>query len=90
MICATALGDLTETTVGIGKDLFLRMLSSALLFGAALSAILYGSFTYDQISGQSSAAFQSAVLTLSFWMSGVFLVLGTLVQIFIARLEEPK
>jgi hypothetical protein len=88
MVCATALGDLTESSVAVGRDLVLRILSSALLFGAALAAILYGVFLHAQIANSGSLDFQERLLSIAVWMSIVFLALATTVQILLGRIKE--
>jgi hypothetical protein len=88
MVCATALGDITESSVAVGRDIVLRILSSALLLGAVVSAILYGSFLNEQMAVAGSAAFQRRLFTLAALMSLLFLGLGTVVQVLLARIEE--
>lgn len=89
MVSATALGDLSELTSKVGADGLLRFLFSALLFCAAISAILYGSFVYSIIvDTEATTLFQRNLLHLALWMSIAVFLLTTLVQILISRIEQ--
>src|SRR3954468_17294826 len=81
MICATALSDISELRSTAGADPILRILWSALLLGASVSAMLYGSFMYDRLATGGSQLFQHRLLYMSGAVAVTFLVLGTLVQI---------
>ena len=90
MICATALGDLQEVRSAVGRDVPLSVLSSALLLGAAVSAILYGSLAYDKIITGGTPLFQKNLLAVSLAVAGTFFVLALLVQILVAKIEEAR
>ncbi len=87
MICASALGDLHELTSVVGKDSVMRVLSSALLLGAAFAGILYGGFVYAGLPNQASGTFQRNLFQLSLMLAPTSLFVGTVVQIMIARTE---
>lgn len=87
MICASALGDLNEFTAVVGKDGVMRLLSSALLIGAAFAGILYGGFVYAALPGQASATFQRNLFHLSLILAPAALFIGTVVQVMIAKTE---
>jgi hypothetical protein len=88
MVCATALGDLTEAMVKGAADLLLRGLFSALLVGAVASAILYGSFIYSSVSTTGAATFRSNLAQISALLAVVFGLLGTAVQVLLGRIER--
>lgn len=90
MVSATAMGDLSDITGILGWDILLRIIASTLLIGAIFSAILYGSFLYDTIIGPGSLVFRARLFRISIWLSIVLFVLGTLVEILVARIEDQK
>jgi hypothetical protein len=87
-ISATALGDISETITSIGGDLTFRILSSALLVGAVVSAILYGGLIYDTtIVINSPSGFRENLLNFSIGLAVVMFILGTVVEVLIGKIE---
>lgn len=90
IVCATALGDLSEVAKPIGRDITLKIFRSVLLFGAVFSAILYGSLLYDTAIGPGSAAFRSRLLTVSVLMAVAFFILSTVVEAILGKIEDRQ
>jgi hypothetical protein len=86
VVCATAMGDLSESTMTMLGNVFF----SALLLGLITSAILYGCLLYDGIVGPSaaSASFRLHLPSMSVTLAVVFFVLTTAVQIYLGRSES--
>jgi hypothetical protein len=87
MVSATALGDLADVSPHISGGWTLTLCRSALLLGAILSAILYGSFLYDTLLSTGLPEFRSRVFTFSRWLASVLFVLSTLVEVLLARIR---
>jgi hypothetical protein len=87
MVCAVALGDIHEFRSAVRPDALIHATASALLLGVCASAILYGSFVYDKIMAGGNPTFQHRLLYVSIGLASVFLVAGTVLQVFIGRVE---
>jgi cellulose synthase/poly-beta-1,6-N-acetylglucosamine synthase-like glycosyltransferase len=86
MISATALRDLIAIPVVLGAELVL--LAVILTFGVVLSSFLYGILLYDRLIVPIPEAFRSSMLTWSIVIAIVFLLLGTIVEALVGRLER--
>ncbi len=91
MVSAISLGDISEINFIIKKwDITFGVLKSALLLGAVWSAILYGSFLYDSIIGQSLSNFRIQLLNVSMLLAVILFILSTIVQVLIGKIEGDK
>lgn len=90
MVSATALGDLSEVRVSIGKDLLLQVSSSCLLLGTVVSAILYGALLHDSIVGPNSVSFQGNLLNLAIIVAVMSFVASTTVEVLLGRIIDAE
>ncbi len=80
------MGDLSETGLQLGWTLSHSIFFSGLLLGLIASAILYGCLLYEGISGTATLA-RLRALQLSFGLAVAFLILSTVVEVYLGRLE---
>ena len=94
MVSATAMGDLFELIGSTDWKPSLGILGSSMLLGGALAAILYGalvsSLLYNDAIGPDAKSFRSGLLIVSLALGLVLLVVSTLTEVLIGRLEDAK
>jgi hypothetical protein len=90
MICVTSLGDLNDLIEPVGKDDLLYGLSLFFVFGAVISAVLYGTFIFELLVGSNIVGFRRGLMWLSIGLGVVLFIVGTLVQVLLARVTEPR
>lgn len=88
VVCASAMGDLSESTALIGRTVNASILYSALLLGLISSAILYGCLLYDGIAGPGDINFRLQLLRMSVVLAVVFFLVSTIAEIYLGR-NEP-
>jgi len=87
VVCASAMGDLSESTAVIGRTVTASILYSGLLLGLISSAILYGCLLYDGIAGPGSIDFRLQLLRMSVTLAVVFFLVSTIAEIYMGRNE---
>jgi hypothetical protein len=87
VVCASAMGDLSESTALIGRTVTASALYSAFLLGLISSAILYGCLLYDGIAGPGSVGFRLQLLRMSVVLAAVFFLVSTIAEIYLGRNE---
>ena len=89
VVCASAMGDLSESTALVGRTVVASILFSALLLGLISSAILYGCLLYDGIAGPGPASvnFRLQLLRMSVALAVVFFGVSTIAEIYLGRNE---
>ncbi len=90
IISASALGDINETTNMIGWDIIFSILFSALMLGAIISAILYGSFLSVGIFEIKIEKFYDNLLWVSILLGFCLFILGTIVEFLIGKIEANR
>lgn len=88
MLNATALGDLSEVAPGIGSETLYRVLHSALLLCALVSAIFYGCLVFESVFQIANPLFRWRLLFISFSLDAVSLLLATSAELFLARIRS--
>lgn len=87
MVAATSLGDIKDLRVEIGGDIFLDIFFSVMLLLLLVSAILYGCNVIADNTNISIIDIDGKVLKLSGAISAVSGILGTIIQVIIAKSE---
>jgi hypothetical protein len=92
MVCATARGDLSELEPSIGWNRSFSILGSALMIGAIVSAMLYGSLLFSSLFesslGAEAVLFRSRLLIPSIVFAFVFLGISTWTEILLGKLDD--
>jgi hypothetical protein len=92
MVSATAMGDLSEVLPSIGWSPTFGILGSFMLLGAVFSAILYGgllsSLLFGEILGAAAKSFRSGLLIVSICLAIILLVVSTLTEVFLGKIES--
>jgi hypothetical protein len=91
MVSATAMGDLSEVLPAVGWSPTFGILGSFMLLGAVFSAILYGgllsSLLFGDILGPAAKSFRSGLLIMSVCLAVVLLIVSTLTEILLGKIE---
>ena len=87
MVTATSLGDIKDLRAEAGADIFLDVFFSAMLLFLIASAILYGCNVLSENTGIQIIDMKEKGLKISICISGISTMLGTIIQIIIARSE---
>lgn len=87
MVAAISLGNIKDFHRIIGKDIFFDLFFSAMLLLLLMSAILYGCYVFADNVNIDLVVKKESVLFFSVIISIVIGVLGTIVQIVIAKSE---
>jgi glucan phosphoethanolaminetransferase (alkaline phosphatase superfamily) len=87
MLNATALGDLSEISQALHGELTYRVLHSAILLCAIVSAIFYGCLVYEDTFQSGPLVFQERLLIVSLFLDGVSFVLTTAAEVLLARIR---
>jgi hypothetical protein len=90
MVSATAMGDLSEVTAPIDRDLILKVLQAILLIGAIWAAVLYGTLLYDSIIGPGSPSFRLGLLQVSAGLAVSLFLFSTVTQVLLGKIEGGK
>lgn len=89
MVSATSLDDISEIKKYYSKlDFTIKILGSALLFGAIWSAILYGTFLYDSLVVNNELSIRESLFKISIYMGIALFIISTSVQIIIGKIES--
>jgi len=61
-----------------------------LLFGIIMSALMYGSWVYENTLSLGPAVFKDNLLSVSMFLSGSLFILTLAIQTFIGKAEQPQ
>lgn len=87
MVSATTLGDIKDFNKQIGKDILMTIFFSTLLLLSIVSSILYSCSIICNIIESVKIDLYGNILILSICVSLLSSVLGTIVQILLAKVE---
>ena len=87
MVTATSLGDIKDLRMETGADIYLDVFFSTMLLFLIASAILYGCSVLAENTSMQILDMNGKGLKLSIGISIICAVLGTIVQIIIAKSE---
>ena len=87
MVTATSLGDIKDLRAEVGADIFLDIFFSAMLLFLIASAILYGCSVLSENTGMQIIDMKDKGLKISICISVICALLGTIIQIIIAKSE---
>ena len=87
MVTATSLGDIKDLRAEVGADIFLDIFFSAMLLFLIASAILYGCSVLSENTGMQIIDMKEKGLKISICISVICALLGTIIQIIIAKSE---
>jgi len=90
MICSTSIGDLLDFLPQKEWNLLIRITWSTLLFCIIMSALMYGSWVYENTLSLGPAVFKDNLLSVSVFLAGSLFILTLAIQIFIGKAEQPE
>lgn len=85
MVCISASADLSELAEAFHKDSLLQAFQYLLIFGAIISAMLYGALVFDIVVGANVASFRSNLLRYSIIVAISLFIFSTSVEYFLGR-----
>lgn len=90
MVSSTSIGDLLDFLPAKDWGIFLRLTWSALLFSIISSAVMYGSFVYENTLSLGPQVFKDNLLSVSIMLSIVLFILTLVLQIFIGKAQQSQ
>ncbi|OQA04206.1 MAG: hypothetical protein BWY69_00073 [Planctomycetes bacterium ADurb.Bin401] len=90
MVSSTSIGDLLDFLPSKEWGILLRITWSALLFSIIASAVMYGSYVYENTLSLGPQVFKDNLLFVSMVLSAVLFALTLVIQIFIGKAEQAK
>ena len=90
MVSVTVMGDTIEANKQIGRDDLVYALMMFFMFGAVMTAVLYGFFQFNHLVGTTIADFGTKVMWLSIVMAVILFLVGTGTQVFLGRVTDAR
>ncbi len=87
MICATALGDLTDEAKIVGSDPQIQVVKGILIFGGLAIAAIFGVYQFDAIIGSGNAVLRTNIANAAIIMSGIAFAVGLSAEVLIAKIR---